>query len=160
MYVLYTAYDNFFNFFTGQFIEAFVLALMNFIGMSILQIPYALVISFIIGFGSLIPLIGAVISGFIGVFLLLMISPAQAIGYAVFVIVLQQFDGNLTYPKIVGRSVGLPPIWVLLAVIVGASVLGVLGMLVSVPIASTLYDLLVDFKTRQLDRKNIQVQYK
>lgn len=160
MYIGYTAYDNFYNFFTGQLLEAFVLALMNFIGMSILKMPYAIVISCIIAIGALIPMLGAIMAGIFGVLIILTADPVLAIGYAVFIIVLQQFDGNLTYPKIVGKSVGLPSIWVLLAVTIGGAVYGILGMLVSVPIASTLYDILIDFKTKQLAKREIQIELK
>lgn len=160
MYVGYTAYDNFFNFFTGQFVEAIALGLMTFIGMSLLNMPYALVISVIIGFGALIPMVGAILAGVIGFLILITVSPIDAIGFAVYIIVLQQFDGNLVYPKIVGRSIGLPAIWVLFAVTVGGALFGILGMLIFVPIASTIYDLLSDYKNRKLSEKKINVALK
>lgn len=160
MYVGYTAYDNFHNFFTGQFLEAMLLGVMNFIGMSILQLPYAPVISVLISFGALIPMIGAVLAGLVGILIILTASPVDAISYAIFIVILQQFDGNLTYPRIVGKSLGLPALWVLFSVTVGAAIFGILGMLLFVPLASTTYDLLTDYKTRQLVRRNIDVRSK
>lgn len=160
MYVVYTAYDNFYNFFTGQFMEAVMLGVMTFIGMTILGFHYAIVISMIISLGALVPMVGAIIAAFIGFLMLLTTSPLEAISYLVYVIVLQQFDGNLIYPKIVGQSVGLPAIWVLFAITVGGSLMGILGMLIFVPIVSTIYDIVSDFKTRRLMEKRIQVYIK
>lgn len=160
MYVGYTAYDNFFNFFTGQFMEAIILGIMSFIGMTILQLPYALVISTLIGFGALIPMIGAILAGMVGFFILLTVSPIQALGFGVFIVILQQFDGNLVYPKVVGRQVGLPSLWVLFAVTIGGSLYGIFGMLIFVPIASTIYDLLSDYKTKKLSEAKINVELK
>lgn len=160
MYVGYTAYDNFFNFFTGQFMEAIILGIMSFIGMTILQFPYALVISTLIGFGALIPMIGAILAGMVGFFILLTVSPIQALGFGVFIVILQQFDGNLVYPKVVGRQVGLPSLWVLFAVTIGGSLYGIFGMLIFVPIASTIYDLLSDYKTKKLSEAKINVELK
>lgn len=160
MYVSYTAYDNFYNFFTGQFREAVTLGFMTFVGMTLLRMDLALAISVLIAFGALIPMVGAVLAGIIGTLILCSLSLTQGLGFLVFIVVLQQFDGNIIYPRIVGQSVGIPPIWVLLAVIIGGSLLGVLGMLVFIPIFSTIYDLLSDFKTRRLTRKNINVATK
>lgn len=160
MYVLYTAYDNFYNFFTGQFMEAIILGIMNFIGMTILQMPYALVISTLIGFGALIPMIGAILAGIVGFFILLTVSPIEALGFGIFIVILQQFDGNLVYPKVVGRQIGLPSLWVLFAVTIGGSLFGIFGMLIFVPIASTAYDLISDYKTKKLSEAKINVELK
>lgn len=160
MYVVYTAYDNFYNFFTGQFREALTLGFMCFVGMKLLGFPLALAISVLIAFGALIPMVGAVLAGFIGTVIISSISLIQGMGFMVFIVVLQQFDGNIIYPRIVGQSVGLPPIWVLLAVIVGGSTMGILGMLLFLPIFSTIYDLLSDFRTRRLAKKNINIAEK
>lgn len=160
MYVFYTAYDNFYNFFTGQFLEAIALGTMCFVGMSLLNLPYAIVISVLIGFCALIPMVGPIIGALVGCLLLLIESPLSAVGFAVFIVCLQQFDGNLVYPRIVGKSVGLPSMWVLFAITVGGSLFGVLGMLIFVPIISTAYDLLTDFKTRRLVSRKIQIEEK
>lgn len=160
MYIAYTAYDNFYNFFTGQFLEAIVLGGMTYSGMKILKMDYAIVIAIIVSFGALIPMVGAVLAGFVGTMILLSIDPVQGIGFLIFICVLQQFDGNLVYPKIVGQSVGLPAMWVLLGIIIGGSLFGVIGMFMFVPIMSTLYDLLTDFKTRRLAEKKINVSSK
>ena len=160
MYISYTAYDNFYNFFTGQFLEAIILGFMNFVGMSILRLPYAIVISTLISFGALIPMVGAILAGLVGFLILLTVSPLEAVGFAIFIVVLQQFDGNLVYPKVVGRSIGLPSIWVLFAVTIGGSVFGIMGMLLFVPIASTCYDLLSDYKTKKLAEQKININLK
>lgn len=160
MYVGYTAYDNFYNFFTGQFVEVMALGVMCFAGMTILGIPYAIVISVLVAFCALIPMVGAFFAGIAGTFLLLMESPLNAISFLIFIVVLQQFDGNLVYPRIVGKSVGLPAMWVLVAIFVGGAAYGILGMLVFVPIASTIYDLLTDYKNRRLVEKRIQIAEK
>lgn len=160
LYFSYTLYDNFYNFFTGQFIEALILGIMCFIGMKILNFPYAIVISVFTGFGALIPLVGALLPGLIGALMIVTLDLVQGLGFAVFIVSLQQFEGNLVYPKVVGRSVGLPAMWVLFAITLGAASNGLFGMLVAVPLASTIYDLLTDFKTRRLDKQNIDVSKK
>lgn len=160
MYVSYTAYDNFYNFFTGQFQEALSLAFMTFVGMKILGMNLALMVSILVGFGALIPMVGAILAGFLGFIILLSSSPVEGIGFLIFIIILQQFDGNIVYPKIVGQSVGLPAIWVLLGVTIGGSFMGIFGMLIFIPIFSTIYDILSDYKTKRLTKKNIQVSLK
>lgn len=160
LYVSYTGYDNFFNFFTGQFVEAIVLGVMCFIGMNILQIPYAIVISVLVAFGALIPMVGAFFAGLVGTLLLMIETPLQAVTFLIFIVILQQFDGNLVYPRIVGKSVGLPAMWVLVAIVVGGATFGVLGMLMFVPIASTAYDLMTDFKNRRLVERGIRISEK
>ena len=110
--------------------------------MLILNIPYSGAISALVGFTALIPVFGAFIGTIIGAFLILMVSPIKAIIFVVFIIILQQIEGNLIYPKVVGKSVGLPGIWVLVAVTVGASISGILGMLISVPLCSVIYSLI------------------
>lgn len=160
MYVAYTAYDNFYNFFTGQFQEALSLAFMTYAGMKILGMNLALMVSILVGFGALIPMVGAILAGFLGFIILLSSSPVEGIGFLIFIVILQQFDGNIVYPKIVGQSVGLPAIWVLLGVTVGGSFMGIFGMLIFIPIFSTIYDILSDYKTKRLTKKNIQVALK
>lgn len=130
---------TFTNFITGQLTEAVIIGALCFIGMSIFGMPYAPAISVLVGFTALIPVFGAFIGTAIGAFLILLIQPIQALWFVVFIIVLQQFEGNLIYPKVVGKSVGLPGIWVLVAVTIGGNAMGVVGMLISVPLCSVLY---------------------
>lgn len=130
---------TFTNFITGQLTEAVIIGALCFIGMAIFSMPYAPAISVLVGFTALIPVFGAFIGTAIGAFLILLVNPIQALWFIVFIIVLQQFEGNLIYPKVVGKSVGLPGIWVLVAVTIGGNAMGVIGMLISVPLCSVLY---------------------
>ncbi len=130
---------TFTNFITGQLTEAVIIGILCFIGMSIFGMPYAPAISVLVGFTALIPVFGAFIGTAIGAFLILLVRPIQALWFVVFIIVLQQFEGNLIYPKVVGKSVNLPGIWVLAAVTIGGNAMGVAGMLLSVPLCSVLY---------------------
>lgn len=134
--------DVFHKFLRGQCIEAVILGLMFFIVMSISGLPYALLISVVIAVCSLVPVFGAFIGFAIGIFLLLFSSPVQALWFAVIFIIIQQLEGNLIYPYVVGSSVGLPAIWVLFAVSVGGSLLGVVGMLSFIPLCSVCYVLI------------------
>lgn len=144
------------NFISGQCLEALIIGVLCFIGMFILQIPYASTISVVVGFTALIPVFGAFIGTVIGAFLILMVDPTKAIIFIIFILILQQLEGNLIYPKVVGKSVGLPGIWVMVAVTVGASIAGVLGMLLSVPICSVLYSILKTDVNNRIDQKNKQ----
>lgn len=143
-YVLSLTNRIFTNFFTGQCTEAFILGCMFFVGMTILRFPYAMMISVLIGFTALIPILGSFIGCFIGAFLILVINPIQSLWFIVFFLVMQQIEGNLIYPKVVGTSVGLPPMWVLVAVSIGGSMMGVIGMLIFIPLTSVFYALLRD----------------
>lgn len=149
------AYEKFYSFFKGQFIEAFMLGFMCFIGMYLLKMPNAATVSVLIGFGALIPLVGAILGAALGALIILIESFSKAIMFVIFIIVLQQFDGNVTYPRIVGSSVGLPSIWVLVAVTIGAALSGIVGMLIFVPIFATIYELLYRYKKKKLKDKNI-----
>ncbi len=139
------ASSSFSNFITGQFTDAFILAVLCFIGMTIFRFPNAAVISVIIGLTALIPVIGPLIGEFIGCFIIFMESPVKALLFLIFVLILQAIDNNFIYPKIVGKSVGLPGIVVLLAVIIGGNVGGILGILLGVPTASAIYALVVEW---------------
>ena len=142
------------NFVSGQCIEALIIGLLCFVGMLILQIPYAPTIAVLVGFTALIPVFGAFIGTAIGAFLILMVDPTKALVFVIFIIILQQLEGNLIYPKVVGNSVGLPGIWVMVAVTVGASIGGILGMLLSVPVCSILYSILRTDVNNRIDQKN------
>ena len=139
------------NFVSGQCLEAVIIGVLCFIGMLILGIPYAATISVLIGVTALIPVYGAFIGTIFGAFLIFMVSPIKAL---IFIIILQQFEGNLIYPKVVGKSVGLPGIWVFVAVTIGASLAGIVGMLISVPIVSILYSILATDVNYRINAKN------
>ena len=145
-----TSNNIFANFTTGQFTEALILGFLCFIGMLILQIPYALTISVLIAFTALIPIVGALIGTAVGVLLILAVSPLKAVVFVIFLLILQQIEGNIIYPKVVGNSVGLPGIWVLVAITIGGSLWGIVGMLVSVPLVSVLYTILRDNVNQKL----------
>lgn len=133
---------NFSNFITGQCLEAVILGLMFFLTMSLLRFPYALLVGVLIAFTALIPIVGAFVGCFVGAFLIMIENPLMAVWFIVLFLILQQIEGNLIYPYVVGSSVGLPSIWVLAAVSVGGSLMGVVGMLVFIPLVSTAYALI------------------
>lgn len=141
------------NFITGQCTEAVILGTLCFIGMKIFQFPYALMISVLVGFTALIPVFGAFIGAFIGAFLILVTNPIQALWFIIYLVILQQIEGNLIYPRVVGTSVGLPALWVLFAVTVGGSAVGVVGMLVGVPLCSVIYTLFREAVNGRLAKK-------
>ena len=142
------------NFVSGQCLEAVIIGVLCFIGMLILGIPYAATISVLIGVTALIPVYGAFIGTIVGAFLIFMVSPIKALIFVIFILILQQFEGNLIYPKVVGKSVGLPGIWVFVAVTIGASLAGVVGMLISVPVASIGYSILATDVNYRLEAKS------
>lgn len=149
-YISSLSYRSFFNFVTGQCTEAVILGLLCLIGMSILRFPYATMISALIGFTALIPIVGAFIGICVGAFLILMISPVKAFWFVVFILILQQVENNAIYPRVVGKSVGLPGFWVLFAVTIGGNAFGVAGMLLGVPVMSVIYTLAGEFLTSKL----------
>ena len=128
----------------GQCTEAVILGLLCAGGMMLLRLPYATMVGALVAVTALIPIVGAFIGAFVGAFMILTVSPVQALVFLVFFVVLQQLEGNIIYPKVVGASLGLPGIWVLAAVTVGGGVLGVGGMLLGVPLAATIYCLIRD----------------
>lgn len=141
-YVLHVFDGSFHSFIVGQCTEAVVLGLLCIIGMLLLRLPYAAMIGCLVGFTALIPVAGAYIGAVVGAVMIFTVSPVKAVIFIVFLVVLQQLEGNLIYPKVVGSSIGLPGIWVLAAVTVGGGVMGVGGMLLGVPTAAALYRLL------------------
>lgn len=150
-------YKTFSNFLTGQCVEAVILGSMFVVAMSIVKLPYALLVGVLIAFTALIPIFGAFIGCIVGAFLILMVSPMKALIFVALFFVLQQIEGNLIYPKVVGGSVGLPSIWVLAAVSIGGSLMGVVGMLIFIPIVSVLYALFRNNVYGQLERKGIHI---
>lgn len=146
---------TFSNFISGQCLEACILGLLFFITMSIFRFPYAAVVGVVIAFTALIPIFGAFFGCFIGTFLILIANPIQALWFIVLFLVLQQIEGNFIYPHVVGNSVGLPSIWVLVAVTTGASTMGILGMLINIPLFSVFYALIRRYTYGQLAHKKI-----
>jgi len=134
--------ETFTNYVSGQLIEAAILGGLCFVGMIFFKFDYAPLISVIIAVGALIPVAGAYIAAAVACLLLVMIEPMQAVFFLIFLLVLQQLEGNLIYPRVVGSSIGLPGLWVLAAISVGGGLFGFLGMLVGVPVAAVLYTLL------------------
>lgn len=147
------AEQTFSKFLAGQCMEAVILGTMFFIALSLLKLPYALLIGVLIAFTALIPVFGAFIGCAVGTFLTLVVNPVQAVWFVIVFFVLQQIEGNLIYPHVVGNSVGLPSIWVLAAVSIGGSMLGVLGMLAFIPLGSVVYALVREDADRRLKKK-------
>ena len=142
---------NFSNFITGQCTEAVILGMMFVISMTVFRFDYAVMVGVLIAFTALIPIVGAFIGCFVGAFLMLVDDPVKALWLLVLFIVLQQIEGNLIYPHVVGNSVGLPSIWVLAAVTIGGSLMGVFGMLIFIPLLSTVYMLLKEDVNKRND---------
>lgn len=143
-YVLGVLNHCFHQYIVGQCTEAVIIGVLCTIGMLILQLPYATMIGALVAFTALIPVAGAYIGAIVGAFMILTVSPMQAIVFLIFLVVLQQLEGNIIYPKVVGSSMGLPGIWVLAAVTVGGGVMGIPGMLLGVPLAAAIYRLVQD----------------
>lgn len=141
-HVLEVAHSCFRSYIVGQCTEAVVLGLLCVLGMTILRLPYAAMIGALVAVTALIPVAGAWIGAGVGGLLILMVDPFQALEFLIFLVILQQLENNLIYPKVVGTSIGLPGIWVLAAITVGGGVLGVTGMLLGVPTTAVLYRLL------------------
>lgn len=146
---------TFSSFLTGQCLEAVILGAIFFVSMTLFRFPYALMISVLIAFTALIPIFGAFIGCFVGAFLILVTDPLKALWFLILFLVLQQIEGNLIYPRVVGSSVGLPSLWVLVAVTLGGSTMGVLGMLIFVPLFSVLYAIARESVAGRLIRKGI-----
>lgn len=147
--------EMFAKFVSGQLTEAVIIGILCFLGMSLFSIPYAPLIATIVSVTALVPIFGAFIGTAFGAFLLLMVRPITAVWFVLFIIVLQQIEGNFIYPKVVGGSIGLPGIWVLFAVTLGGNLFGVMGMLLGVPISAVLYTLLRQSVFRRLKEKKI-----
>ncbi len=149
LYFLETLHNCFRRFLIGQCTEAVILGLLCMAGMLLFRFPYASMVGALIGFTALIPVAGAYIGAGVGAFMIFTVSPIKALLFLLFISVLQQLEGNLIYPKVVGSSIGLPGIWVLAAVTIGGGVLGIGGMLLAVPLAATFYQILRDDVARR-----------
>ena len=149
---------TFSNFISGQCLEAVILGGMFAVGMTIFRMPYMPLVSVVIGVTALIPIVGAFVGCVVGAFFILVNDPLQALSFIALFLVLQQLEGNLIYPRVVGNSVGLPGIWVLVSVTVGGEVMGIAGMLVMIPLVSVLYALVREFTARRLEEKGIPAE--
>jgi len=158
VHLLQTLNTSFHKFLVGQCTEAVVLGLLCIGGMLLFRFPYATMVGTLIGFTALIPVAGAYIGAGVGAFLIFTVSPTKALLFLLFIVVLQQIEGNLVYPKVVGSSIGLPGIWVLAAVTVGGGIMGVFGMLLAVPLAATAYQLLREDVNRRVPVPAPQLQ--
>ena len=156
-YVLVTFNDCFRKYIVGQCIEAVILGALCTLGMWILQLPYAAMVGALIAVTALIPVAGAYIGAGVGAFMILTVDPMKALIFLIFIIVLQQLEGNLIYPRVVGSSMGLPGIWVLAAVSVGGGIMGIMGMFLGVPLAAALYRIIKeDVSKREAQEKQEQ----
>lgn len=144
------------SFIGGQTLEAFILAILVYIGMTVFNFPYRLSITVITGVLSLIPVFGAILAGIAGFILISVVSLPQGIWFGVFIIVLQQLESNLIYPRVVGSSVGLPGVWVMFAVTIGGSLFGLAGMLLGVPLVSLVYSLISAQVNHELEKKGLK----
>ena len=153
--VLRLTNSTFSNFISGQCLEAVILGCLFAVSMSIFKMPYIPLVSVLIAVTALIPLVGAFVGCFLGAFFILVNDPIQALVFIAMFLVLQQIEGNLIYPKVVGTSIGLPGMWVLVAVAVGGDLMGVAGMLVMIPISSVLYTLIREFTNRRIGERGI-----
>lgn len=153
--VLALTYNTFSSFLTGQCVEAVILGSMFVVTMTILKLPYALLVGILIAFTALIPIFGAFIGCVVGAFLIFMVDPVKALIFIVMFLVLQQIEGNLIYPHVVGSSVGLPSIWVLAAVTIGGNLLGIVGMLIFIPLVSVVYALFREIVYLKLKQRKI-----
>ena len=141
-YVLSTLNESFRSYIVGQCVEAVILGSLCAIGMTVLRLPYSGMTGALIGFTALIPIAGAYIGGAVGFLMICTVSPMKAVIFVIFLVILQQVEGQLIYPRVVGASIGLPGIWVLAAVTIGGSVMGIGGMLLFVPLTAAAYKLL------------------
>ena len=154
-FVLRLSARTFANFVSGQCIEACILGTLTWLGMLLFRFPYAPMIGALVGISALIPIVGAIVGTVVGAFMILMVDPIQAVWFVVFLLTLQQIEGNLIYPRVVGSSVGLPPIWVLTAVTLGGSLWGIVGMLFAVPTCSVVYALTRMFVRERLAERRV-----
>lgn len=146
----------FFQFVRGQLVECLILGGLCYVGMSLFRFDYAVLISSVIAISALIPIFGAYIGAGVGAVIQLLINPMRALWFLVFILVLQQLEGNLIYPKVVGHSIGLPPVWTMGAVVFWGAMLGVPGILLGTPLTAVIYRLLRRSVTQKLTDKNIR----
>lgn len=152
-YISRLADEAFTSFVMGQLIEACIIGMLCYVGMCLFRFPYALTIATVVAMSALIPVFGAWIGAIVGALLILTDSPMQALWFLIFLVILQQLEGNLIYPRVVGKSVGLPALLVMLAVWIGGSASGVMGMLFAVPLCSVIYTLIKEAISSRVDKR-------
>lgn len=148
---------SFNGFVKGQLIEAFIIGALTFVGMTIFRLEYALLISVLVGVTNVIPIFGPFIGAIPAVIILFTVSPGQALGFVIFIVILQQIEGNVIYPRVVGSNIGLSGFWVLVAVIVGNNLYGLLGIIIGIPVFATIYTIVRTVTHKQLKKKRIVV---
>lgn len=148
----------FFSFIKGQLTECVILGVLCYIGMRILNLDYALLISSVVALGALVPILGAYIGAGVGAFILLLVHPVDALIFLVFLVILQQVEGNLIYPRVVGSSIGLPPLWTLFAVLFWGGVLGIVGIWIGTPVTAVMYRLLRSTVYARLRAKGVKTE--
>lgn len=148
----------FFHFIKGQVIDALILGLMVFVGMFALRLPYAVMIAVLTAVLGVIPIVGALLAAFVGIIFILIESPSQALAFTIFILIAQQVESNIVYPKVVGSSISLPSMWTLFAITVGGSLMGIIGMWLFVPIFAIIYTLVGERIEKQLQSKNIKIE--
>lgn len=148
-HVLEIADNTFRSFFVGQFTEGIIIGVLCFIGMTILRLPYAAMSGTLVGVTALIPIVGAIVGMLLSAFIIFTVSPMKALIFIIFLLILQQLEDNIIYPKVVGTSIGLPAIWVLASITVGGALFGVMGMLLGVPLSATAYKLIFEILERR-----------
>lgn len=158
LYVGRIVNDKFSKFVSGQVIEACILGLLCFMGMSIFRIPYALLVSTLIAITALIPIVGAFLGLIPSTFIILMVDPMTAVWFVILILIIQQIEGNIIYPFVVGNSIGISALWVLFAITVGGNTFGILGMLIGVPLFGVIYTILSIITNKKLREKNIDVK--
>ncbi|MGI5892053.1 MAG: AI-2E family transporter [Bacillota bacterium] len=149
---------TFSRFLRGQIIEAFILGILCFVCMMVMNMPYPLLISTIVGVTALIPILGAFLGAIPGAFIILIDEPIKALWFIIMIIILQQIEGNFIYPKVVGKAIGMAGIWVFLSVIIGGSLFGVLGILIFVPAVAVIYTILRSWTNKRLKERNIKIE--
>lgn len=155
-YVIDVINDSYSSYIIGQCKDAALLGISCFIGMTIFRMPYASMIGVVTAIGALIPIIGAILGASIGVIIIFAVSPIQAGFFLIFIIVLQQLDNRITYPLVVGKSIGLPSVWVFAAVIIGGGIYGILGMMFTVPLFAAIYKILKTDTDKRLAKTGSQ----
>ncbi|WP_317852285.1 AI-2E family transporter [Paraclostridium sp. AKS81] len=145
------------KFIAGQCMDGAILGILCFIGMTIFSMPYALLVSTIVAIAALIPIFGTFIGTALSVFIIFMVKPITALYYLIMMLVIQQIEGNLIYPFVVGNSIGLSSFWILVPIFVGSSMFGVLGILIGVPLFSVIYTLLSRYVNKRIKEKNINL---
>lgn len=147
------SHSTFFDFITGKLVDSLIVGVICFVAMNVLNLPFALLISVIVGVTNIIPIFGAILGGVIGAFIVLMVDPVKMIWFVILIVVLQQLDGNVIGPKILGESTGLSSFWVMFAIVVGGGMFGFVGMFVGVPVFSVIYSLLRTWLEKRMEKK-------